>query len=129
MHLTTKHLASAIPTKRGRNRFCSLRSLSILRRRGEKKESERFLIMQDLKYSCDVENILIEVKTHNYMQSESKREKMEGVCAHDLFKRQLIRQSSDYILLFRCLPGWKMAAFHIAQQLPSFIRDGTQLFS
>lgn len=84
MHLTTKHLASAIPMKRGRNRFCSLRSLSILHRRGEKKESERFLIMQDLKYSCDAENILIEVKTHNYMQSESRKEKMEGVCVHDL---------------------------------------------
>lgn len=82
MHLTTKHLASAIPMKRGCNRFCSLRNLSA--RRGEKKESERFLIMQDLKYSCDVENILIEVKTHNYMQSESRKEKMEGVCAHDL---------------------------------------------
>lgn len=81
MHLTTKHLASAIPMKRGCNRFCSLRSLSILRRRGEKKE---ILIMQDLKYSCDVENILIEVKTHNFMQSESRKGKMEVVCVRDL---------------------------------------------
>lgn len=84
MHLSTKHLASAIPMKRGRNRLSSLRSLSILHRQGEKKESERVLIMQDLEYSCDVENILIEVKTHNYMQSGSTKGKMEGICVRDL---------------------------------------------
>ncbi len=74
--------------------------------------------MQDLKYSCDVENILIEVKTHNYMQSESRKGKMEDVCVHDLWKDS----SSDRVQIISCLSDvcqggkWQRS---IVQQFPS----------
>lgn len=67
MHLTTKLLASAVPTKRGYNRFHTLQKFARPPQMIEKIKRVSFVNAVVTR-----KTILIEVKMHNYEENERR---------------------------------------------------------